>query len=189
MRCPPVPDPQPPLQQGSARLAELEYQPHGIIEQLGSLSPFSGSPLAPLGLLSSFSSLGPSRKPSHILGFALCAPEFRHGGNLLLRYERRMNPHQPRSFPEGGKAYRRVPTGSPHRFESMIVRESTLVARRKLIRVGTLALISPVMTSTTRPLRRQDQVNPHRASHLGETGNRLLYVRPVQHHQIRQARR
>ena len=71
-------------------------------------------------------------------------------------------------------------------FESMIVRESTLVASRKLIRVGTFALINPVMTSTRWPLRRKDKVNADSARHLSETCDGLFDVGAIEHHQIGQ---
>ena len=60
------------------------------------------------------------------------------------------------------------PTPSRHSAPSVsrIVLESNRVLTLKAIRQGRLALITPVMMSTERPLRGEDQVDPDCPSHL-----------------------
>ena len=67
---------------------------------------------------------------------------------------------------------------------SRMVRESTLVARRKLMRVGTLALMRPVMTSTLGRCVARIEMNADGARHLRETRDGLFDVGAVEHHEV-----
>jgi hypothetical protein len=71
-------------------------------------------------------------------------------------------------------------------FWSRIVRESTFEATRKAMRLGKFALMSPVMTFTDGPLRREDQVDADRARLLREQRERLLDLALHRHHQVGQ---
>ena len=65
-----------------------------------------------------------------------------------------------------------------------MVRLSILLVTWKLMRVGRLALMTPVMTSTDGSLRRHDQVDAGRARLLGEALDEEFDLLAGGHHQI-----
>ena len=67
---------------------------------------------------------------------------------------------------------------------SRMTRQSVRVEVAKASRDGTLALISPVTTSTDGTLRRQHQVDAGGARHLGDPNDRVLDVAGRDHHQV-----
>jgi hypothetical protein len=67
-----------------------------------------------------------------------------------------------------------------------MVRESILDETWKAMRVGMLALIRPVMTSTTGPLRRQDQVDARGTRLLRQACDQFLDLLAHHHHQVGQ---
>ena len=69
---------------------------------------------------------------------------------------------------------------------SRMVRESILLDTWKAMRVGMLALIRPVITSTDGPLRGQDQVDAGGARLLRQARDQLLDLLADDHHQVGQ---
>ena len=66
-----------------------------------------------------------------------------------------------------------------------MVRLSILEVTWNEMRVGKLALMVPVMTSTDGPLRGEDDVQAGGARHLGEALHRALDILAGDHHQVR----
>ena len=83
-----IPDPQPSLQQRSARFAKLEHQSHRIVKELVAIiATIAFGALSTVFLLI----LGPFQEALHILGLTLRAPERRNRGDLFLRHKRRVH--------------------------------------------------------------------------------------------------
>jgi hypothetical protein len=79
-------------------------------------------------------------------------------------------------FPGGMKSMSPLPSRTSAPMPSRIVRLSICDATRNAIRLGKLALMRPVMTFTTGPLGREDQVDADRARLLGEHRKRRLHL-------------
>src|ERR1700759_4311974 len=92
MRCASVADAQPALQQGSRSLAELEDQPHSVVEEL-IIVAFRRSIAFELLALFAWR----LQEALHVLGLALRLPEFDHRRGLMLADIGSMQAHQPRS--------------------------------------------------------------------------------------------
>ena len=77
-----------------------------------------------------------------------------------------------------------LPSSASAPIWSRMVRESILLETWNAMRVGMLALIRPVITSTRRPLRREDQVDAGGARLLRQARDQLLDLLADDHHQV-----
>ena len=89
-----------------------------------------------------------------------------------------------REVPTGENSMSPWPSSDSAPFWSRITRESVCEETENAIRLGTLALIMPVMTSTRGRLRGEHEVDADRARLLGEADDRVLDVGGRDHHQV-----
>ena len=89
-----------------------------------------------------------------------------------------------REVPTGEKSMSPCPSSDSAPFWSRITRESVCEETAKAIRDGTLALIMPGDHVDARALRREHEVDAHRARLLGQPDDRVLDVGRRDHHQV-----
>jgi hypothetical protein len=173
------------LQQGSGGLAELDHQPHGIVEERivvvrRNFSRVVATAARRLAIF--FRSL---QEFLLILRLPLRLPEFHHRRDFFFRHVRSMQPMHAR------RARRQVKhvAASQQRFGAVGVENRARVdlgrhAERHARREVRLDQSGDDIDRRT--LRSQHQVNAHRARHLRQARDRFFHVVAVEHHQVGQ---